>query len=74
MADAAVDRLARQVTVTGIARSQFVEFRFALGDPDLTVDLVMPPHAFAQFCAREQAEVCMADAAVAAAFRALDRG
>ena len=30
----------------------FVEFSFAVGDPDVCVELVMPEAAFAEFCAQ----------------------
>lgn len=29
----------------------FVEFDFAIGDPEITVDLILPVHAFQEFCA-----------------------
>ena len=28
----------------------FVEFDFAIGDPELSVDLILPIHAFKEFC------------------------
>jgi hypothetical protein len=37
------------VRVTGIRRSRFVEFEFAL-EPELTVELVMPYPEFQRFC------------------------
>lgn len=33
-----------------------VEFLFAVGDPDLSVELVMPEAAFDDFCARNRVE------------------
>lgn len=42
--------LARKfVRITG-RRAPFVEFEFAIGSPDLHVDLVLPEPAFAAFC------------------------
>ena len=32
-------------------RSGFIEFDFAIGDPDLTVELILPEPAFEEFCA-----------------------
>lgn len=41
----------RYVRVTGEARGGFVEFQFAIGDPTLYLDMILPPAAFAEFCA-----------------------
>lgn len=35
----------------------FVEFQFAIGDPDVFVEMIMSPEAFAEFC--EANEVTM---------------
>lgn len=53
---APVDMQRRSIRATGW-RSGFVEFEFTLGDPLLTVELVMPPAAFAAFCAQQRATV-----------------
>lgn len=45
------------VRVTGIRNGRFVEFAFALGDSDLSVDLIMPFAAFEDFCRRQAAVV-----------------
>lgn len=58
---APVDMQRRSVRVTGW-RSGFVEFDFTLGDPLLTVELVMPPAALAAFCAAQKATVDLPDA------------
>ena len=34
-----------------------LEFEFAIGDPDVAVELVMPKAAFDEFCANNQVEV-----------------
>ncbi len=40
------------VTVLRTRRNAFVEFAFALGDPELAVELVLPFAAFDELCAR----------------------
>lgn len=45
----------RFVRVTGEARGGFVEFQFAIGDPTLYLDMILPPAAFAEFCATNKA-------------------
>jgi phenol hydroxylase P0 protein len=44
------DRLPRYVRVRSAQEAVFVEFDFAIGSPDLYVELVMPRQAFEQFC------------------------
>lgn len=44
------DRLPRYVRVRSSLEDSFVEFDFAIGTPDLYVELVMPRPAFEQFC------------------------
>lgn len=36
--------------------SGLIEFEFAIGDPDVAVELVMPKAAFDEFCANNQVE------------------
>lgn len=43
------------VRVTREREDGFVEFDFALGDPDLCVDLILSRAAFDEFCARQGA-------------------
>lgn len=43
------------VRVTGTREERFVEFEFAIGDPDLAVELVMQFEQFREFCARHGA-------------------
>lgn len=38
------------VRVTCRRPDGFVEFDFAIGDPDLAVNLILPAHAFEAFC------------------------
>ncbi|HVZ00149.1 MAG TPA: phenol hydroxylase subunit [Dongiaceae bacterium] len=57
------------VRVLGTRLDRYVEFAFSLGDADLTVELVMPFDAFAEFCATHRCAVLppepAADAALA---------
>lgn len=46
----AFDRLVKYVRVRSEPGARFVEFDFAIGDPSLFVELVMPPGAFECFC------------------------
>ena len=41
----------KYVRVRNIIRDQFVEFDFAIDDPRLYVELVLPKASFAEFCA-----------------------
>ncbi len=47
------DELPRFVRVRGFDARGFVEFEFAIGDPSLHLDMILPPLAFREFC-REQ--------------------
>lgn len=42
------------VRVTGTQGARFVEFEFAIGDPELAVELVMPFEHFRAFCATHE--------------------
>lgn len=42
------------VRVTGTRDARFVEFEFAIGDPELSVELVMPFEHFRAFCAANE--------------------
>ncbi len=44
------DQLTRYVRVRSAVNSRFVEFDFAIGDPTLFVELIMPEKAFKRFC------------------------
>lgn len=54
------------VRVTGRTPGGFVEFDFAIGDPDVFVELVLSPDAFDEFCARNAPEVLAHDGSTAA--------
>ena len=38
------------VRVLGVRSGKYVEFQFALGEPDLAVELILPVKAFEDFC------------------------
>ncbi len=40
----------KYVRVTGCRAKNFIEFDFAVGSPDLFVELILPEAAFAEFC------------------------
>lgn len=46
----------KYVRVLATLPSGLVEFAFAVGDPELAVELVMPKAAFDEFCASHQVE------------------
>lgn len=46
-----LDRLTKYIRVRSQPDARFVEFDFAIGDPSLFVELVMPRGAFEAFCA-----------------------
>lgn len=45
---------ATTVRVIGGIGQRFVQFEFSMGDPDLTVELVMRPEQFREFCDRHR--------------------
>lgn len=44
------DDLPRYVRIRRIVKDDFVEFDFAIGDPTLYVELILPKAAFDSFC------------------------
>jgi phenol hydroxylase P0 protein len=48
--NAKFDDLTRYVRIRQVIDDKFVEFDFAIGDPSLYVELVLPTAAFNQFC------------------------
>ena len=44
----------RFVRVTGRNRHGHVEFQFSIGDPDLFLEMTLPPDAFEEFCRDNQ--------------------
>jgi|TARA_R100000005_G_scaffold83854_1_gene51787 phenol hydroxylase P0 protein len=49
--------LKRYVRIRGVINDKFVEFDFAIGDPSLYVELVLPKAAFDAFCKHNQVEM-----------------
>jgi phenol hydroxylase P0 protein len=49
------------VRVTGTLAERFVEFEFAIGDPELAVELVLQFEQFREFCATHHATHLSAD-------------
>ena len=49
--------LKRYVRIRGVINDKFVEFDFAIGDPSLYVELVLPKAAFHAFCEHNQVEM-----------------
>lgn len=50
LTDSTFDQMPRYIRVRSGPDATFVEFDFAIGYPDLFVELVLPRQAFAQFC------------------------
>ena len=46
----------RYVRLTQVRADGLIEFDFAVGDPALAVELILPAAAFREFCAAQQAE------------------
>jgi phenol/toluene 2-monooxygenase (NADH) P0/A0 len=51
------DPAQRYVRLQQVRADGFVEFEFALGDPDLAVDLILPAAAFRAFCRDHHAQL-----------------
>lgn len=51
----ALTGLEHYVRVTRTDRRGYVEFQYAIGDPALYLEMILPAAAFAEFCARHQA-------------------
>lgn len=49
-----MDELKKYIRITGDRNAKFVEFDFAINDPTLFVELVLPKDAFEKFCALHQ--------------------
>ena len=45
-----VDDIKKYIRVRNIIRNEFVEFDFAINDPLLFVELILPTEAFNRFC------------------------
>lgn len=65
-----IDDSRRWAKITG-TRGLFVEFDFTVGDPDLTVELIMPYQAFVEFCRDNNVSVLPTGGDVVEAFEKL---
>ena len=54
---ASFNSLKRYVRIRGVINDKFVEFDFAIGDPSLYVELVLPKAAFEAFCQHNKVEM-----------------
>jgi len=52
-----LDTRRRWVRVTGARGDGFVEFDFAIGEPELCVEMILGTEAFAEFCTENQVEM-----------------
>ncbi len=57
--------LKRYVRIRDVIDDKFVEFDFAIGDPSLYVELVLPKAAFDAFCKHNKAEMMTEEQAAA---------
>lgn len=57
MADSNFDITRKFVRVMRTLPNGLIEFEFAVGDPDVAAELVMPKAAFDEFCAANQVEI-----------------
>ena len=46
--------LTRYARIRRVVNDKFIEFDFAIGDPSLYVELVLPKNAFDEFCRHNQ--------------------
>ena len=60
-----------QAVVTGVSGTQVIEFTFVYGDPDLSVELVLPLAAFLEFCIGNGCSVAVPDDRLRASVRRL---
>lgn len=63
----------RWVRVTRDAGNGFIEFDFMVADQDLSVELILPAPAFAEFCSMNQVRFVDSDGAPASASGLLKR-
>lgn len=55
MSEEPFDLSRRYVRVTQVRPEGLVEFDFAIGEPDLVVEMILTPEAFQEFCATNSA-------------------
>ena len=54
---ATMDTTRRFVRLSGERPNGFVEFEFAIGEPEIFVEMILPRVAFAEFCATNEVEM-----------------
>lgn len=54
---ATMDTTRRFVRLSGERPNGFVEFEFAIGEPEIFVEMILPRPAFAEFCAANRVEM-----------------
>ncbi|MBK3869740.1 phenol hydroxylase [Pseudomonas stutzeri] len=57
MTPAALDTSKRFVRITGSRGAEFVEFDFAIGEPELFVEMILTYEAFIEFCTANVVQV-----------------
>jgi phenol hydroxylase P0 protein len=62
------------VHITATLAERFVEFEFALGDPDLAVELVLEGSQFVEFCRAQRISRIVAAAEARPGWERLQRG
>ena len=56
-APAPLDTTRRFVRVFGERRGGFIEFEFAVGEPEVFIEMLLSPAAFSEFCATNKVEI-----------------
>ncbi|MGE7994056.1 phenol hydroxylase subunit [Pseudomonas sp. NPDC089554] len=74
-----LEQMPRYIRIRSEPEAPYVEFDFAIGYPELYVELVLPAEAFQQFCRQQQvrhmdAQMCAAIDADARKWRFGDAG
>lgn len=64
MTPADLDTRKRWVRITGSRLGDFIEFDFAIGEPELFVEMILTYEAFIEFCAANKVEVLPPEASV----------
>ena len=57
--------LTRYARIRRVVKDKFIEFDFAIGDPSLYVELVLPKNAFDEFCRHNQVVMMTEEQALA---------
>jgi phenol/toluene 2-monooxygenase (NADH) P0/A0 len=47
----------KYVRVTGVRGDKFIEFDFSIDDPEIFVELILPPDMFHTFCTKNNVKV-----------------